>query len=80
MAVKMEDILTRGNILYMFEKCIINNKGYITVGDLMSAMALLGIELKEDDAWLMIRDADSNRNGRIQYREFKNMIQIMKKM
>jgi calmodulin len=47
-----------------------NNKGLITVSDLKNIMTTLGDKLSEDEINTMIREADIDNNGNINYEEF----------
>ena len=56
-----------------------NNSGYITADSIIQAMAVIGTDLKLEEARLMIRDVSSNCKGNIDLSEFTRIMDIMKK-
>jgi calmodulin len=55
------------NAFRVFDK---NDKGTISVSELKNIMTTIGDKLTEDEINLMIREADINNDGNINYEEF----------
>ena len=51
-----------------------NKDGYISATEIMSTMAELGIYLTNEDVKCMFAAADTNNDGRIDYKEFSAML------
>jgi calmodulin len=52
----------------------INNTGYITASNLMHAMEKLGCRMTSMEAEEMLREADLDCDGRLDYRDFRRMM------
>jgi len=52
----------------------LNNTGYITTSNLLYAMEKLGCQLTPEEADEMIREADLDGDGRLDYRDFRRIM------
>jgi len=52
----------------------LNNDGYITEKELRKTMKNLGEKVKRKDIRKMIKEADANKDGKISFPEFKEML------
>ena len=78
--VKMDNFMTEVEILDLFQKCDVSNRGYITIENIVQAMTNIGKNLQVSEARLMVRDANSNcTNGKIEIAEFNRIMGIMRK-
>ena len=78
--VKMDNFLNEVDILNIFKKCDVSHRGYITIENIIQAMANIGKNLHVSEARLMVRDAHSNgTNGKIEIAEFNRIMGMMRK-
>jgi len=61
-------------LLAAFKIYDINNDGYITKQELQTVMEQCGEKLSDKEAQTMIDQADTDHDGRVNYREFINMM------
>eukprot|EP01113_Clastostelium_recurvatum_P022449 TRINITY_DN267_c0_g1_i2.p1 TRINITY_DN267_c0_g1~~TRINITY_DN267_c0_g1_i2.p1 ORF type:complete len:156 (-),score=22.64 TRINITY_DN267_c0_g1_i2:65-532(-) len=57
-----------------FEAFDLNKDGVITAADLRAVMASVGEPLSEEDVWVMIRETDSDNDGRVTLEDFVRII------
>ncbi len=57
----------------MFASFDRDGNGFITEDELFLGMANIGIKLEADEGQIMIRDADTDGDGKINYVEFMKM-------
>lgn len=78
--VKMDNFMKEMEILDLFQKCDGSNRGYITIENIIQAMANIGKNLQVSEARLMIREVNSDcTNGKIEIAEFNRIMGIMRK-
>lgn len=74
MADKMKSADTEDNIRDAFRVFDVNDNGFISANELRHVATNLGEKLSEDEANEMIRVADSDGDGLINYNDFINMM------
>merc|ERR1719231_1654195 len=74
MARKMEDTDTEEEILEAFEVFDKDGNGYISAAELRHVMTNLGEKLTDEEVDEMIREADVDGDGQINYEEFVKMM------
>ncbi|KAK9237244.1 hypothetical protein V1525DRAFT_404639 [Lipomyces kononenkoae] len=74
MARKMKDTDSEEEIKEAFRVFDRDNNGYISATELRHVMTSIGERLTDDEVDLMIKEADTNNDGRIDYNEF---VQLM---
>ncbi|XP_006891943.1 PREDICTED: calmodulin-like protein 5 [Elephantulus edwardii] len=52
----------------------VNGDGHITVAELKQAMGNLGVELSDEELDQMIREADTDKDGQVNYQEFARIL------
>jgi calmodulin len=70
MAGKMKDIDSEEDIIAAFKVFDVENKGYITQYELRHVMTNLGEKLTEQEVSDMMREADADGDGKINYEDF----------
>lgn len=70
MAGKLKNIDTEEDIIEAFKVFDVANKGYITVHEMRHVMTNLGEKLTEQEIDDMMREADSDGDGIINYQDF----------
>ncbi|KAK9247527.1 hypothetical protein V1506DRAFT_532199 [Lipomyces tetrasporus] len=74
MARKMKDTDSEEEIKEAFRVFDRDNNGYISSTELRHVMTSIGERLSDEEVDLMIKEADTNNDGRIDYNEF---VQLM---
>jgi len=74
MAKKMKDIDSEEEITEAFRVFDKDGNGYISAAELRHVMTSLGEKLTDDEVDEMIREADLNGDGQIDYEEFVKMM------
>ncbi|KAK9315713.1 hypothetical protein V1522DRAFT_409271 [Lipomyces starkeyi] len=74
MARKMKDTDSEEEIKEAFRVFDRDNNGYISATELRHVMTSIGERLTDEEVDLMIKEADTNNDGRIDYNEF---VQLM---
>lgn len=75
MASKMKDIDTEQEVREAFAVFDKNNDGKISADELRAVMLKLGERLTDEEIDEMIREADADGDGYIDYQEFSNLLQ-----
>jgi len=78
MVIKMRDSKEGDELMEAFKVFDRDGNGYITSLELRLIMHNLGEEIAEDEVDLMIREADIDNDGQIDYEEFVKMIKTGK--
>jgi calmodulin len=65
---------TENDLVETFKFYDVNNTGYITASNLMYAMERLGCKMTPMEAEEMLREADMDGDGRMDYRDFRRMM------
>jgi calmodulin len=65
---------TENDLIETFKFYDVNSTGYITTSNLMYAMERLGCKLTPAEAEEMIREADLDGDGRMDYRDFRRVM------
>jgi calmodulin len=65
---------TESDLIETFKFYDLNNTGYITTTNLMYAMEKLGCKMTPSEADEMIREADLDGDGRLDYRDFRRIM------
>lgn len=71
---RQEPITSADDLMKAFRKIDLNGDGYITLDELYKIMNAQGESMSRDEVKKMIDDVDDNKDGRLDYREFTNMI------
>ena len=74
MAKKMKDTDSEEEIIAAFRVFDKDGNGFISAQELRHVMTSLGEKLSDDEADEMIREADLNNDGQIDYQEFVKMM------
>ena len=77
--VKMEHFMTPPDIVDLFSKCDLKNRGYITCHNVIQATALSGKRITVEDARLMFKEIGPSWHRRITFMEFERVMKIMRK-
>lgn len=70
MSDKMKDIDSEEDIIAAFKVFDLDNKGYITQHELRHVMTNLGEKLTDEEVADMMREADADGDGKINYEDF----------
>jgi Ca2+-binding EF-hand superfamily protein len=65
---------TENDLVEAFKFYDLNNTGFITASNLMYAMAKLGCRMTPEEADEMIREADLDMDGKLNYRDFRRVM------
>ncbi|XP_060589244.1 EF-hand calcium-binding domain-containing protein 7-like isoform X14 [Ruditapes philippinarum] len=71
---RKEPVTTADDLMKAFRKIDINGDGYISLDELYKIMNAQGESMSRDDVKKMIDEVDENKDGRLDYGEFTNMI------
>jgi len=74
MARKMKDTDSEEEILEAFKVFDRDGNGFITVEELLHVMTNIGEKLTSEEAAAMIREADADNDGQIDYKEFVKLL------
>eukprot|EP00249_Psilotum_nudum_P012010 c23528_g1_i1 orf=199-648(+) len=74
MAAKMKDTDPEEELKEAFKVFDQDHNGYITASELSHVMINLGEKLTEEEVWQMIREADADGDGQVNYDEFVRMM------
>merc|ERR1712224_1021112 len=70
MARKMMNTEIEEELIEAFKVCDPNGSGFISAAELRRVMTNIGVELTDEEADEMIREADVDGDGQISYEEF----------
>ncbi|XP_055956615.1 EF-hand calcium-binding domain-containing protein 7 isoform X3 [Patella vulgata] len=71
---KKEPVTTADDLMKAFRKVDLNGDGYISLDELYKLMTTRGERMSKSDVQDIIEEVDENRDGRLDYREFCNMM------
>lgn len=71
---RKEPVTTADDLMKAFRKIDINGDGYISLDELYKIMNAKGDSMSRDEVRRMIDEVDENKDGRLDYGEFCNMI------
>lgn len=74
MSRKMNDKESEEEIIQAFQMFDKDNNGYISAAELRHVMSTLGEKITESDVEEMIREADIDGDGKVNYQEFVKMM------
>merc|ERR1712050_514128 len=70
----MEPEGTSDDVLETFDAIDLNKTGYIEKDELRDIMSAIGFDLTDEELLEMIIEADKDKDGRISYKEFQEMM------
>lgn len=59
-----------------FKNLDTENRGYLTVEQLVQASKVLGMNFSEEEIKETMKEFDQNENGRLDFNEFENLINV----
>ena len=68
---------TEAEIKAVFNEFDIDGSGAIDEGEIFAVCKKLGVEAQAEDIKAMILESDSNKNGKIEYEEFKKAVLLL---
>ena len=71
--------MTSTDVVDLFSKCDLKNRGYITIHNVIQAAALSGKTITAEDARLMFKEIGPSWHRRITFMEFDRVMKIMRK-
>ncbi|KAL5016359.1 hypothetical protein ScPMuIL_005948 [Solemya velum] len=71
---RKEPVTTREDLLKAFRKIDINGDGYLSLDELYKLMTTKGEKMSVEEVRRMIDEVDENKDGRLDYGEFCNMV------
>ena len=77
--IKMESFMSSNDISRLFMKCDLRERGYITIDNVIQVARMLGEKITIQDAKCMFKDSTTSSKRGLDFPEFKEMMQIMRK-
>ena len=77
--IKMESFMSSNDISRLFMKCDLRERGYITIDNVIQVARMLGEKVTIQDAKCMFKDSTTSSKRGLDFPEFKEMMQIMRK-
>ena len=77
--IKMENFMSSNDIVHLFSKCDLRDRGYITIDNVIQVTKMLGDKISIEDAKCMFKDSATSSKRGLDFCEFKEMMQVMRK-
>ncbi|XP_054446763.1 calmodulin-like [Pteronotus mesoamericanus] len=74
MAKRMKSLGGQLDLQEVFRAFDLDGDGYITIDELKQAMARVGQKLSQEELEAMIKEADLDKDGRVNYEEFSRIL------